>query len=64
MGLVETKEEYEEEILSRVGVLGIGVGKDSIIVYVNEGETVDPPLPATLDEWPVVIIPTEPFEMR
>lgn len=60
-GLLETKEKYADEIMSREGVIGIGVGKEAIVVFVEEGKTVTPEIPAQLDGWPVVVIPTKPF---
>ena len=59
MSLLETKQKYTEEIMARDGVLGIGVGKDAIIVYTEIGVSVTPAIPATLDDWPVIVIPTE-----
>ena len=59
--LLETKEKYTDEIMSREGVIGIAVGKEAIMVFVEEGKTITPEIPAQLDGWPVVVIPTEPF---
>lgn len=60
-GLKETKEKWKETIMAQNGVLGIGVGKNSIIVYVERGAIISPPLPETLDGWPVKIALTEQF---
>ena len=60
--LTYTKENWKEELMRRNGVIGVGVGKDAILIYVEKGVTVTPPIPATLDGMPVKIIETGKFE--
>ena len=60
--LTYTKENWKEELMHREGVIGVGAGKDAIIIYVEKGVTVTPPIPATLDGLPVKIIETGKFK--
>lgn len=60
--LVAVKERREGELLRRRGVVGVGVGRDEIIVFVERGKVVDPAIPEEIEGKRVRFVKTERFK--
>ena len=59
--ITEVKERNKKEILSKPGVIGMGIGKDAIIVYLDE-DMLTPIIPSELEGYPVKLVKTKKFE--
>jgi hypothetical protein len=68
--VTSVKNRHERELMSRAGVIGVGVGPDdvpgnpAIVIYVDRGMGRVPDLPARLDNEKVRVVVTDAFVAR
>lgn len=47
------KERWKEDLMSRRGVIGVGVSEKGIVVFVEPDIDIDPPIPTSREGIPV-----------
>lgn len=57
MSIVDVKNRHKEEIMSKPGVIGIGIGRNVIVVYVDKDMPI-PTLPSELEGYLVKVYET------
>ncbi len=57
----DVKEKKKGEIMRKPGVIGMGVGKNEIVVYVDKDKPT-PDIPSKLEGYPVKVVKTEKFK--
>jgi len=57
----EAKEKKKGEIMSKLGVIGMGVGKKELVVFVDKDKPA-PYIPSKLEGYPVKVVKTEKFK--
>lgn len=60
--LIAIKERREPELLRRRGVVGVGVGRDEIIVFIEREKVVDPTIPEEIEGKRIRFVKTERFK--
>lgn len=60
--LLATKKRHERELMRKEGVLGVGVGRDELIVFIERERVVDPTIPKEIEGKRVRLLKSERFE--
>lgn len=47
------KERWKEDLMSREGVIGVGVTEKGMVVFVEPDVDIDPPIPTSIEGIPV-----------
>lgn len=58
-----TKERWKEDLMSRRGVIGVGVSEKGIIVFIEPCIAIEPPIPTCIKGVPVETKITGKFEI-